>query len=67
MRLKSEIKKLRQMTGFKNDREQQKYLKYAKKIDPSISKKDLRTPQDYIDLLENHLEPLPSNDKPDED
>src|SRR5690625_2982850 len=56
--LNSRVRKLENANGFKNEAQRQEYLQYARRIDPGVTRDDIRSEKDYINLLKNHLSPL---------
>src|SRR5690625_6551266 len=54
--LNSRVRKLENANGFRNEAQRQEYLQYARRINPGVTRDDIRSEKDYINLLKNHLD-----------
>src|SRR5690625_2832388 len=57
--LNSRVRTLENANGFRNEAQRQEYLQYTRRINPGVTRDDIRSEKDYITLQKNHLSQLP--------
>ncbi|REL33744.1 hypothetical protein DYD21_10080 [Rhodohalobacter sp. SW132] len=58
--IKKRIQQLENADGFKNDAERREHIRYARLIDDCIKPEQIKSEQDYINLLKDFFKPIPA-------
>ena len=53
------IKDIENANGFKSENQRQEFLKYARLIDKKIKPEQIKSEQDYFNLIRSYFLPLP--------